>query len=99
MDQQETAEEIAQALVNDRLAACVNLFPVHSIYRWEGTVQQSPEWQLVVKTDLGLFDAIVDTTTMLHPYEVPEILAFPIDQGYAPYVSWLKASVQSEPSS
>lgn len=95
VDQQVTAQEIAQALVSDRLAACVNLFPIHSVYRWEGTVEQSPEWQLVMKTDLELFDKIVEALSLLHPYEVPEVLAFPIQQGYGPYVSWLGESVRS----
>lgn len=95
VDTQETAQEIAHALVSDRLAACVNLFPIHSVYRWEGQVQQSGEWQLVIKTDLALFEAIAEAMHMLHPYEVPEILALPIQQGYPPYLTWLADSVES----
>lgn len=93
VDTQESAQEIAGALVSDRLAACVNLFPIHSIYRWEGQVEQSGEWQLIIKTDLSLFEAIEATLESLHPYEVPEILAIPIAQGAAPYLSWMAESM------
>ena len=95
VDRQETAQEIASALISDRLAACVNLFPIHSVYRWEGQVEQAAEWQLVIKTDLALFEAIAESLQMLHPYDVPEILALPIQQGYAPYISWLTDSVRA----
>jgi periplasmic divalent cation tolerance protein len=94
VDRQETAQEIASALVSDRLAACVNLFPIHSVYRWEGQVEQAAEWQLVIKTDLSLFEAIADALQLLHPYDVPEIVALPIQQGYAPYMNWLEESVR-----
>jgi periplasmic divalent cation tolerance protein len=94
VDRQETAQEIASALVSDRLAACVNLFPIHSVYRWEGQVEQAAEWQLVIKTDLSLFEAIADSLQLLHPYDVPEIVALPIQQGYAPYMNWLEESVR-----
>lgn len=93
VDTQTSAQEIASALVRDRLAACVNLFPIHSVYWWEGTVQQEGEWQLVIKTDLALFDAIAEALEMLHPYEVPEILALPIQQGSMPYLHWLANSI------
>lgn len=93
VDTQELAQEIAKSLVSDRLAACVNLFPIHSVYRWEDKVQQEGEWQLVIKTDLGLFEAIAEALETLHPYEVPEILALPIQQGSAPYLTWLADSI------
>jgi periplasmic divalent cation tolerance protein len=97
VDAQHTALEIANALVSDRLAACVNLFPIHSVYRWEGRVQQEAEWQLVIKTDLGLFDAIVGQLEDLHPYDVPEVIALPISHASEPYLSWLAA--QTKPRS
>lgn len=93
VDTQTSAQEIASALVRDRLVACVNLFPIHSVYWWEGTVQQEGEWQLVIKTDLALFDAIAEALETLHPYEVPEILALPIQQGSKPYLHWLSDSI------
>lgn len=95
VDTQEVAQEIAGALVSDRLAACVNLYPIHSVYTWEGKVEQAAEWQLVIKTDLALFAKIADLLDMLHPYEVPEILALPIQQGSAPYLAWMADSTRS----
>lgn len=92
VDTQETALTIAQTLVSDRLAACVNLFPVHSVYRWEGQVQQAGEWQLVIKTKLALFEAIATALDGLHPYAVPEIIALPLHQGTADYLHWLTDS-------
>ncbi|MEL6399028.1 MAG: divalent-cation tolerance protein CutA [Cyanobacteria bacterium J06626_4] len=97
VDTQETAVAIAQSLVGDRLAACVNLFPLHSVYSWNDQVQQAGEWQLVIKTDLGLFAAIEQALQTLHPYDVPEIIALPIVQGAAPYLAWLGASTAQSP--
>ena len=96
VDTQESAQAIAKALVRDRLAACVNVFPIHSVYRWEDKVQQEGEWQLVIKTDLALFEAIAAALRTLHPYEVPEILALPIQQGSVSYLKWLATNVNSE---
>ncbi|RZM77203.1 divalent-cation tolerance protein CutA [Leptolyngbya iicbica] len=95
VDTQESAQEIAQALVGDRLAACVNLYPIHSVYTWEGKVEQAAEWQLIIKTDLALFPKIETALGMLHPYDVPEILAIPIHQGSEPYMAWLAHNTQS----
>lgn len=97
VDTQEAAEQLAKILVSDRLAACVNLFPVHSVYTWEGKLEQAAEWQLVIKTDLALFEAIEAELNNSHPYEVPEILALPIQEGAVPYLNWLAASVKAAP--
>jgi periplasmic divalent cation tolerance protein len=95
VDTQESAQEIAQALVGDGLAACVNLYPIHSVYTWEGKVEQAAEWQLIIKTDLALFAKIETALGMLHSYDVPEILAIPIQQGSEPYMTWLAQSTRS----
>ena len=95
VDTQHTAQEIAAALVSDRLAACVNLYPIHSVYTWEGKMEQAAEWQLVIKTDLALFESITAALDMLHPYDVPEIIALPIQQGSEPYLAWLAQSTKS----
>ncbi|NEQ44280.1 MAG: divalent-cation tolerance protein CutA [Leptolyngbya sp. SIOISBB] len=95
VDTQEAAQEIAAALVSDRLAACVNLYPIHSIYTWEGKVEQAAEWQLMLKTDLALFEQITAALDMLHPYDVPEMLALPIQQGSEPYMTWLSQNTRS----
>jgi periplasmic divalent cation tolerance protein len=87
------AVAIAQALVQEKLAACVSLTPVTSIYRWQDQIHTEPEWQLVIKTTQDNFDALQRRVLALHRYEVPEILAIPIQAGAALYLSWIDASV------
>lgn len=81
---------IASALINQNLAACVNMFPIQSTYRWQGEIQVDQEWQLIVKTAVGNFDDIEMLVRSLHSYELPEIIALPVVQGYAPYISWVR---------
>lgn len=87
------AETIAAALVESHLAACVSLTPIRSIYTWNGEVQREPEWQLAIKTDLQLFEAIAAKVRQLHSYEVPEIIALPIVRGAASYLQWIAEQV------
>jgi periplasmic divalent cation tolerance protein len=90
----EDAERIAEALVERRLAACVNVLPgVRSIYRWKGAVERDEERLLVVKTRADRFDALRDAILTLHPYEVPEVVAVPIEAGSPGYLRWLDESV------
>jgi periplasmic divalent cation tolerance protein len=90
----EDAERIAEALVERRLAACVNVLPgVRSIYRWKGAVERDEERLLVVKTRADRFDALRDAILALHPYEVPEVVAVPIEAGSPAYLRWLDESV------
>jgi periplasmic divalent cation tolerance protein len=92
----EDAERIARALVERRLAACVNVVPgVASFYRWKGEVCRDEEWLLVVKTRTERLDALREALVALHPYELPELLALPIQAGHAPYLAWLDESVSS----
>lgn len=85
--------KIARALVEERLAACVNLVPgITSTYRWEGEVQVETEALLVVKTGRGLFDALAVRVRSLHPYTVPEIIALPLVAGHQPYLAWIADS-------
>lgn len=86
-------EAIATALVENQLAACVSLFPVQSIYVWQGKVNSDQEWQLVIKTHLDQFPALSDKIRELHSYEVPEIVALPIIAGSEPYLNWIAQSV------
>ncbi len=88
------AESLARHLVDHRLAACVSITPIRSVYRWQGEVQAEAEWQLVIKTDLSQFDAIAQAITQHHSYEVPEIIALPIVAGLPNYLTWLQAQVQ-----
>ncbi|WOD39593.1 divalent-cation tolerance protein CutA [Nodosilinea sp. E11] len=90
------ATHLARYLVEARLAACVSLFPMQSIYRWEDEVQTEPEWQLIIKTDLSQFEQLTQAVTQHHSYDVPEIIALPIVNGFPPYLTWLQA--QSQPS-
>jgi periplasmic divalent cation tolerance protein len=84
------AEKIATALVERRLAACVNIIPqIQSVYRWEGNVERATEWLLLIKTRAEAFGPLRDAITELHSYEVPECIMFEIDEGAAPYLRWI----------
>ena len=90
----EDAERIARALVERRLAACVNVVPgATSIYRWKGEVCRDEEHLLVIKTRADRLEALREALVGLHPYEVPELVALPIAAGHAPYLAWLDESV------
>lgn len=87
-------ERLAQALVEERLAACVNRIKgVQSVYRWQGKVEQSDEELLVVKTGKDLFDALQRRVREMHSYSVPEIIALPIERGSDDYLQWLGEQV------
>ena len=83
------AEAIATILIEEKLAACINIFPVQSIYQWEGNIQQESEFQLVIKTNLAKFSELSSRIQEIHSYEVPEIIALPIVSGSESYLSWL----------
>jgi periplasmic divalent cation tolerance protein len=85
----EEARAIAQALVESKLAACVNFTPIQSVYTWQGEVQVDQEWQLMIKTDLDQFDALAKKIQALHSYDVPEVIALPIVQGATAYLNWM----------
>lgn len=89
------AKSIANALVRNRLAACVNILtsPVRSIYRWKGKVETAKEYLLLIKTSRRRFVALEKEIRRLHSYEVPEIIALPIAAGSKPYLKWLVESV------
>ncbi len=89
----ERAALIARALVDERLAACVNIVGgVRSIYRWEGQVEEEDEVLCLVKTRPELLEAVCARVTALHPHDVPEILAFEVADGSAAYLDWLQAA-------
>jgi periplasmic divalent cation tolerance protein len=88
------ATVLARTLVDERLAACVNVIgPIVSIYRWNGTVEQEREQQLVIKTIPARLAALEARVRELHPYELPEFLILAPDGGSAAYLAWVGASV------
>ncbi|MCS6945593.1 MAG: divalent-cation tolerance protein CutA [Sutterellaceae bacterium] len=90
-----SAERIARALVEQRLAACVNrLAPVHSVYHWQGTIEEASEVPLLIKCTRERYPAVEATIRQLHPYTVPEIVAWPVAAGYGPYLSWVAQETQ-----
>ena len=87
---QVVAERIAEAVVSERLAACVNLVPdVTSIYRWQGEIQRDAELLLIIKTRRTVYPQLEARIIELHPYQVPEIIALPIQAGSAAYLAWI----------
>ncbi len=91
---EQEAIRIADALVETRLAACVNVLPtVQSIYHWQGKVETADEALLLIKTTQERFPAICERIVDLHSYEVPEIVALPIVEGSKKYLAWLREQV------
>lgn len=89
---EESANAIALAVVESRLAACVNILPrVQSIYRWQGAVESATEIPLLIKTTAANYPALEKAIAGLHPHEIPEIIALPIAQGLPAYLNWLRA--------
>jgi periplasmic divalent cation tolerance protein len=91
----EDSLRIARALVEERLAACVQIVgPMTSTYRWKGAIETAEEWQCVIKSRRELFERIEARIRQLHPYELPEVLALPIVAGSAAYLAWLDEEVR-----
>jgi len=91
---EEEARKIAHYLVERQLAACVNMVPrMESIYRWQGRVESSEEWLMLIKTSADQFPAVRDAIRELHSYELPECIAVAIEDGSAEYLDWLGDSL------
>ena len=91
---EDEAQRIAHHLVENELAACVNLLPrIESIYRWQGKVESNREWLLLIKTRADKFTAIRDAICELHSYELPECIAIAIEDGSPDYLQWMEQSV------
>ena len=95
---EEEAHKIANYLVKHQLAACVNIVRnVESVYRWQGKVESSHEWLLLIKTTAEKFDDVRDAIRELHSYDLPECIAIAIEDGSADYLEWIGESVSTEP--
>jgi periplasmic divalent cation tolerance protein len=94
----EEGARIARALVEKKLAGCVNVMPaVRSVYRWKGAVEDQEETMLVIKSSRGLFDQLRTEIEKLHSYEVPEVIAVPIVEGSEGYLEWLERALAAQP--
>lgn len=90
----EEARTFVTGLVEDRLVACGTVLPgATSVYRWEGAISEEPEVVVLLKTDSSKWDALSAAVAERHPYEVPELLAFPVERGTDLYLSWLTSEV------
>jgi periplasmic divalent cation tolerance protein len=92
----EDAGKIARALVERRLAACVNLVAIESVYRWKDAVESAEEWLLVIKTTAAAYDHVHAAIKELHTYDLPECVLLPIESGSEEYLAWIGESVHLE---
>jgi periplasmic divalent cation tolerance protein len=84
------AAAVARHLVDERLAACVNILPgVRSVYRWQGAVEEASEWTLLIKTRRHLFEALRHAVQKKHSYSLPELIAVPVVDGSSTYLDWI----------
>lgn len=89
------AEMLAEQLVGQKLAACVNILPpMRSVYRWKGATERADERQLLIKTTAACLPALEASLRALHPYDVPEFVVVPITNGSPPYLDWLSESTK-----
>lgn len=91
----ETGTELARKVVEGRLAACGNVVPgLNSVYRWDREIHQDPESLIIFKTTKASLDALKKRVLELHPYDVPEFLAFHVADGHLPYLRWVEGEVK-----
>ena len=91
---EDEAKKIIQFLVWEKLVACVNYFPVKSVYWWKGDVEEAKEVALIAKTRRELVDRVVDRVKQLHSYEVPCVVSWIIEKGNPDYLEWIKESTE-----
>jgi periplasmic divalent cation tolerance protein len=92
------ADRIANAVLEARLAACVNVVPAASVYRWKGKVERAEELLLLIKTRRPLFDKLRAMLERIHPYELPEVIALPIADGLGAYLDWIEKETTPDES-
>jgi periplasmic divalent cation tolerance protein len=92
----ETAAHLSQVVLQARAAACVNrLAPVESEYWWQGKLERAQEWPLLIKTTRARYAALEAVIRQHHPYDVPELIAWPVTAGYAPYLAWVRSETET----
>ncbi|WP_457606347.1 divalent-cation tolerance protein CutA [Nitratifractor sp.] len=94
-DSEAEAKRLAKALLDARLAACIQILQIESLYRWEGSIEEATEYRLEIKTRAELFEKIERLVRDLHSYEVPEIIMLSIEEGSTEYLNWLDGEVGS----
>ena len=93
---QEVAHALARALVEEKLAACVNIIPgIQSVYHWEDAVHVDEELLLICKSRTERFDLLQNRVQALHPYDVPEIISIPVQNGSEPYLNWVRENTNA----
>ncbi|WP_456433303.1 divalent-cation tolerance protein CutA [Nitratifractor sp.] len=97
-DTPEEAREIARTLLERRLAACVQIVPITSLYRWRGAIEEAEEWRLEIKAPMRHVEAIRETIVRIHSYEVPEVLLLHANAAHEPYARWLREETHSPQS-
>jgi periplasmic divalent cation tolerance protein len=96
IEKKEDAEKIAKALVEKRLAACIQILgPIVSTYWWKGNVETAGEWMCFIKSERALYNKLEKAIKEIHPYETPEIVAVPIVSDSKEYLGWLNSELQS----
>lgn len=94
-ESEEEAAKLARHLVEKRVAACVTIVPgARSFYRWQGELEDTPEWLLIIKSRRDLFAALRGEIGKIHSYEVPEMLALPVVEGSESYLAWLDRELE-----
>ena len=93
-ENKEEARRIGKTLVEEKLAACINIHRVESIYRWEGNIEEDIEAAMLVKTKAGLVEKVINRVRELHSYEVPCIVSLPIEKGNPEYLKWIEESTR-----
>ncbi|WP_375749856.1 divalent-cation tolerance protein CutA [Vibrio sp. HN007] len=90
-----TKNTIIESLLKNKLAACIQVLPIHSHYIWDGKVQEDNEQLLIIKTQKGLFNELESVIQSLHDYDVPQIVQVPITNGLNPYLCWIEESTKT----
>lgn len=92
--QEGEAKKIARKLLEERLCVCVNIFPLHSLYLWEGKIEKNREWGAIIKTKKNLYPSLEKYLSTLHPYQVPAILGWEIKKIASPYQKWMEETLE-----